>query len=198
MSEIKSEIIPLDDVGESYGDFELLNDNYLQIYRVYTELDEDYSFFEKIASNNPDITISCYFKCECNWINSEKESGFFYELFVSGDRIKVRLLFEEFLVENKLEAELTMSPFNMVKQDKLPEYLSQAIPELYYNEDGVLKGIPFILNLDLKDADIENFNKDNIKKDKFLFGWWNDDIETPVTELDINEEEKTVNGVKFK
>ena len=198
MSEIKSEIIPIDGVGESYGELEEIKIKKLQIYRIFYDKKVDLEFFDGISTSK-EILSKCFFSSEANWINSTHESGYFYEIFIGGDSNLVKMLFQEFIKNKNIKATLEKSPANeLIVGDimQLVEDLKTSIPELYYFEDGEYKGIPFLLSIEILNADAESFTIDSILPKKIMLGWWNTNKAT--IELEIDKKEKIINSIPFR
>jgi hypothetical protein len=201
---LESKVLEVENVGETYASMQMLRDKKLKIYRIFYDKDVDKSFFNNVTNNDTDIKSECFFKCEANWVNSTRESGYFYEMLANGDSTLVNILFEEFLVKNKIEAQIELSPANLVTDaNEYSKHFEDNVPELYYFENelegipngNLYKGIPFLLSINIVDTNIEEFSIDDILPKHDKLGWWTDSAISD--DLDINVEEKTVNGKKF-
>lgn len=194
MNELQSEILNLDYFDEAYGEIENLRSSNMQVYRVFYDAEVPLEYFNDISK---DIKVNCFFKHPADWINSTRENGFFYEFYSNGDNTRVKLMFEEFIKEKNIKADLEISPANAMILPNAPSYLDSCIPEVYYIERGKNSGVPFMLSIDLKDPDAEKFSLEGLNINHHMFGWWNNNLPNPVLELNCDENEKTVNGIKF-
>lgn len=200
---LESTIIEFEHVGATYASIQMLNDKKLKIYRIYYDENVDISFFDAISNESSKVVSQCFIKFKCNWVNSKKETGYFYELFATGDFTLVKMVFEEFIEANNIKATIELSPANIITNSEIVDkYFQNNIPELYYFENEIsdkengdlYEGVPFLLSIDINANNIENFSKADIIAKEHMLGWWTD---VSTDKLEINTAAKSVNCIKY-